>query len=74
MQFQEIIALPSHVQISVCSMSCASNAASSKRCRNIETLAIYLSANLPLHCVAVLQVFPRDGKAVIYENCIFFPN
>ena len=36
MQFQQIIALPSHAQISVCGMSCTGNGTSSEELRNIE--------------------------------------
>ena len=36
MQFQEIIALQSQVQITVCSMSCANNATTSEELQNIE--------------------------------------
>ena len=56
MQFQEIIALPSHIQIFVCSMFCAGIATSS---------AIFLA-----HRVPGLQFFPRNGNAIISEKRI----
>ena len=34
--FKEIIVLPLHIRISVCSMSCAGNAETSENCRKIE--------------------------------------
>ena len=42
MQFHEIIALPSHVQISVCGMSCADNAIPLKSAEKLKTVNILL--------------------------------
>ena len=74
MQFQEIIALPSRALISVCSMSCAENAISpekiAKNRKTLNILAIFLLANFLAYRVARLQFFPRDGNAIIFENCI----
>ena len=63
MQFQEIIALPSHVKISVSSMSCAGNATFSETSQKNRKLLIFrqffYQQILPAHRVARLQHFFR---------------
>ena len=54
MQFQEIIALPSHIQISLCNVSCAGNTISSEKLQKYWKLFIFV----------------RDGNTIIFENCI----
>ena len=55
MQFQEVIALPLHVKISVCSMCCTGNSISSEteQLKTRYSLAIFLSANIAKHTVHV---------------------
>ena len=69
MQFQEI-ALPSHVKISMCSMSCAGNATSSEKLQKYWKLwifcqFIYRSANFPVALCSQVAIFSRGGKAII---------
>ena len=62
MQFQEIIALPSHVQIFVCSMSCAGSATSFEKLQKYWKLFIAPCSRF--------AIFPHDSNAVISENYI----
>ena len=36
----------------------------------VNILAIYLSANLAIAPCSRVAIFPRDGNAIISENCI----
>ena len=55
-------------------MSCAGNATSfeklPKYCELFNILAMYLSANLAIAPCSRVAIFPRDGNAIISENCI----
>ena len=60
-QFQEIMALPSHLQISVCSLSCAGNVTSSEKLQKTENSEysgnFYLSANFAITLGSRTAVF-----------------
>ena len=74
MQFQEIILLPSHIKISVRSMSFTGNASPfeklQKKNKNSECSGNDLSANLASASCSQVAIFPLDGNARIPENCI----
>ena len=60
MQVREIIALPSHVQISVRSMSCTGNAIASEKSQKIEIFKYYGNFSIskfPAFIVAGLHFF-----------------
>ena len=76
MQFQQIIALPSHAQISVYRMLCASNAKlkSRKSCRNIENscnnignLSVSKFCHRTMYWCSCVVNCPCDGNAIILK-------
>ena len=68
-EFEGIIALPSHVRISV---SCAGNATTSEKLQKIKNsyniLTIFLSTNLA--GIATVEIFLGSGNVIFSENCI----
>ena len=74
MQFQGIIALPSHIKISVCSTSCAGNAyyplklSIAENLKTLDILAIFLSASIvSAHREAVFKFFLCSGNDMIFN-------
>ena len=54
-QFKEIVVLPFHIKISVCSRSCAGNATLAEKLKTLDVLAIF-------------QLYPRDSNVRISEK------